>query len=197
VLLDLVEQLAAEGLPVFAIGHSMGAIVALHMAATRRESPLAAIDISGLPYGMTDGLVDAEVLEQLDFIPASTPEFRRDLFYGPDATFDPLVLEEDAAISRPVPAAEIVDAAECTTATPGLASMVEIPVQITRADDERSSLGGPEWLDTLGSMFSASPRVCLNYQVASGHNISLHRVARAYHLRALAFFEEVITSGRG
>jgi hypothetical protein len=28
------------------------------------------------------------------------------------------------------------------------------------------------------------------WQRASGHNISLHHVARAYHLRAIAFFDE-------
>ena len=30
------------------------------------------------------------------------------------------------------------------------------------------------------------------WQRASGHNISLHHVARAYHLRALAFFDEAL-----
>lgn len=32
------------------------------------------------------------------------------------------------------------------------------------------------------------------WQVASGHNISLHLVARAYHLRAIAFFDEVLAT---
>jgi pimeloyl-ACP methyl ester carboxylesterase len=43
-----------------------------------------------------------------------------------------------------------------------------------------------------GALFTRSPRVALQWQVASGHNISLHRVARAYHLRAIAFFDETL-----
>jgi pimeloyl-ACP methyl ester carboxylesterase len=190
ILLDLIEQLSADSLPVFVIGHSMGAVVAVHMAASPRGSILAGIDISGLPLGMPEGLVDTESLERLDFLPTSTIEFRRRLFYGPEGTFLPVILEEDATISRPVPAAEIIDAAECDTVTPALATGITVPVQITRADDERSSIGGPEWLDRCGALFTASPRVSLHYQLCSGHNISLHRVARAYHLRAIAFFDE-------
>jgi hypothetical protein len=175
----------------------MGAVVALQMSAAPGDVRIDGIDISGLPWGMAEGLVDPSALEQLDFLPASTPGFRRDLFYGPDGTFDPAVLDEDAVISRPVPAAEIIDAGECTATAPALAAEVTVPIQITRADDERSSVGGPEWLDGCGSLFTASPRVSLHYQVASGHNISLHKVARAYHLRALAFFDEIVSGGCG
>jgi len=33
-------------------------------------------------------------------------------------------------------------------------------------------------------------RLITTMQAGSGHNISLHHVARAYHPRALAFFDE-------
>jgi hypothetical protein len=38
--------------------------------------------------------------------------------------------------------------------------------------------------------------VVLAWQRASGHNISLDRVARAYHLRAVAFFDEVLAGAQ-
>jgi hypothetical protein len=58
-----------------------------------------------------------------------------------------------------------------------------------------SSGGGREGLESCGALFTSSPRVELAWQLASGHNISLHRVARAYHLRAIAFFDETLACG--
>jgi hypothetical protein len=56
-----------------------------------------------------------------------------------------------------------------------------------------SSGGGREGPDSCGALFTSSPRVELAWQRASGHNISLHRVARACHLRAIAFFDEALS----
>ena len=73
-----------------------------------------------------------------------------------------------------------------------MARSVRVPIQLTRAEFENSSGGGREGLERCGALFTSSPRVALQWQVASGHNISLHRVARAYHLRAIAFFDETL-----
>lgn len=62
------------------------------------------------------------------------------------------------------------------------------------AEFENSSNGGPAVLARGVSLFTNSPRVVSHLQVGSGHNISLHKVARAYHLRALAFFDEVLST---
>ena len=67
-----------------------------------------------------------------------------------------------------------------------------MPVRITRAESDVSSGGGRVGLDSRGALFTSSPRVVLAWQRASVHNISLHRVARAYHLRAIAFFDEAL-----
>ena len=66
-------------------------------------------------------------------------------------------------------------------------------VRITRAESHVSSGGGREGLESCGALFTSSPRVELAWQRASGHNISLHHVARAYHLRAIAFFDEALS----
>jgi hypothetical protein len=104
------------------------------------------------------------------------------------------MLTAEAHMSRPVPAAEIIDAVECPQATPQLAKSVTVPIQITRAEFDNSSGGGREGVEHCASLFTNSPRVLVQWQAASGHNISLHRVARAYHLRAIAFFDEILTS---
>jgi pimeloyl-ACP methyl ester carboxylesterase len=195
IVLDLVDVLRAgpdAGAATFLIGHSMGAILAVHMAASARAGSVAGVDISGLPFVFEVSQADQERMATVDFLPPANADFRRHLFYGPDGTFDPDILTAEEALARPVPAAEVLDAAECPDATPVLAPKVTVPIQITRAEFEASSGGGREGLNRLGSLFTSSPMVVLAWQRASGHNISLHHVARAYHLRALAFFDEVL-----
>lgn len=199
IVLDLVDALQADtdtGAAIFLIGHSMGSVLALHIAASARGSAIAAMEISGLPFVFDDSLADKEQLASLDFLPANSPDYRRDLFYGPDGTFDPDMITAEERLIRPIPAAEIIDAVECPQSTPVLAPKITVPVQITRADFDASSGGGREGLERCGALFTSSPMVVLGWQRASGHNISLHRVARAYHLRAVAFFDEVLAGAQ-
>jgi hypothetical protein len=75
-----------------------------------------------------------------------------------------------------------------------LAPDVRVPVQCTVAEFEGSIAAGPTAVERDRRLFSASPRAVAHWQPGSGHNVSLHRVGRAYHLRALAFFEDVAAS---
>jgi hypothetical protein len=199
VILEVADQLRldSEDAPVFLIGHSMGAILSLRAAADDTAGTIAGVEISGLPFVFDATLIDRKQLETVDYLPENPAEFKRQLFYGPEETFDPEVLSVDATLSRPVPAAEIIDAVECPDSTPILAKSVRVPIQITRAEFESSSGGGREGLERCGALFTASPRVALHWQVATGHNISLHRVARPYHLRAIAFFDETLAATSG
>ena len=195
IVLDLIDMLRADsdtGAAVFLIGHSMGAVLALHMAASARTGAVAGLDISGLPFFFDETLADRRQLASLDFLPGNSREFRRALFYGPDGTFDTDMIAAEERLIRPIPAAEIIDAVECPVSTTVLAPKITVPVRITRAEFDGSSGGGREGLESCGALFTSAPRVELAWQRASGHNISLHHVARAYHLRALAFFDEAL-----
>ena len=195
IVLGLIDTLRADsdtGAAVFLIGHSMGAVLALHMAATARPGAIAAVDISGLPFVFDEALADKQQLASLDFLPDNSQVFRRALFYGPDGTFDAGMIAAEERLTRPIPAAEIIDAVECPVSTTVLAPKITVPVRITRAESDVSSGGGREGLESCGALFTASPRVELAWQRDSGHNVSLHHVARAYHLRAIAFFDEAL-----
>jgi hypothetical protein len=71
---------------------------------------------------------------------------------------------------------------------------VRVPVQHTVAEFEGSVAGGEAVLAQGFSLFCNSPRVLSWLQTNTGHNVSLHRVGRAYHLRALTFFEEILAA---
>jgi pimeloyl-ACP methyl ester carboxylesterase len=89
-VLGLIDTLRADGdtgAGVFLIGHSMDAVLALHMAAAARAGAIAAVDISGLPFVFDEALADKNQLASLDFLPDNSQVFRRALFYGPDGTF--------------------------------------------------------------------------------------------------------------
>ena len=195
IVFDLIDTLRADGdtgAAVFLIGHSMGAVLALRMAASARAGVIAGLDISGLPFFFDEALIDRYELASLDYLPDSSRGLRRALFYGPDGTFDADMIAAEECLTRPIPAAEIIDAVACPVSTPVLAPKITVPVRITRAESDVSSGGGREGLESCGALFTSAPRVELAWQRASGHNISLHHVARAYHLRAIAFFDEAL-----
>jgi pimeloyl-ACP methyl ester carboxylesterase len=190
-----IETLApGDGRPVYLIGHSMGGILAVTMAADARGGRLAAIDVSGVPLRYPpemQSIIDRAAAGALSesTVAEIGDQGRRWMFYGADGSFDPAVA---ASVNggNPVPANEMADAFAAPTALPRQMERVAIPVQWTIAEQERSSVGGAPMLDYARSLLGACPHLTTTLQAASGHNISLHHVARAYHLRALAFFDE-------
>lgn len=73
---------------------------------------------------------------------------------------------------------------------PELAARVRIPVRYSLGDHEEVWSSGPEAPADISSLFTASPRTCINEQADSGHNLNLGHSARAYHLNVLSFVEE-------
>jgi hypothetical protein len=67
-------------------------------------------------------------------------------------------------------------------------------VQWTATEFEKMQASGRDMLDEVHALLRNSPHSQLHLQRASGHNASQHRIARAYHLRALAFFEECLVT---
>jgi pimeloyl-ACP methyl ester carboxylesterase len=197
---DIIEdfvagQPALQGKPVFVIGHSMGGMLALMMGANARATRLSGIDVSGVPLRFPPGmqeLIDQQAASasSAPFLPKRPAQEMQGIFYGPPETYWPQALAHDAAIHARVPSPEMFDAAGCPTELPPLMQKITVPVQLTIPALEKSSMGGQESLDYARQFLSNSRRVVTHLQQGSGHNISLHKVARAYHLRAIAFFEE-------
>ncbi|MBG6119987.1 MULTISPECIES: alpha/beta hydrolase [unclassified Sphingobium] len=188
----------ARGLPIFLIGHSLGAGLAAHAAIDPRGGIFAGIDVAGMPIRfvpmqlemMGQRAAEARRAGHACLAPL-TPSAMRLMFFGDEGSFDPNVVERDPVIHA-TPVVETEAAREIVEQAEALVRALDLPVQWTFAAQERSSLFDADILACVTEWLSANRHARVVLQPDSGHNISLHHVGRAYHLRALAFFEEML-----
>jgi pimeloyl-ACP methyl ester carboxylesterase len=167
----------------FLLGHSFGLKLALTMAAFPGSVPIVGIDGSGsgLMYTFDPGAGRPE--SQPGDVNAS---------WGPRHLYPPETFAEGAlpvASTAPVPERE---AAEWPDDLRGFADRIRVPVRFTFADHERLWVVSQEHFAALRTLLAECPRLEIVIQGGTGHNISLSRIARAYHVKALAFAEECL-----
>ena len=181
--------------PVFVIGHSIGGILTLLMAAHARSTGLAGIDVLGVPFRFPSTEAGDEVNSWSTtgtHVPPPDTEARKWLLFGPEGTYDPEAFAYDSTLPRPMPVAEYVDALKMPGAWARVLPAIRIPVQFTLAEFEVMQATGRDTLAEVEALLTGSSNVRVALQTGSGHNASTHHIARAYHLRALAFFEECL-----
>ena len=203
-LFGLIERERAGNCPVYVIGHSLGGITALTMADDpRAPETIAGIEVSGVPVRFPAER-DAEMRAGLDTVRQAGEthggvmdrEARRAMFFGEPGSYDEALVAWGST-EHSVAIIEMDDVVAWPSELPRIAGGMSIPLQWTTSTIENSSEAGPDVLEEVQAMFAASRHARFETQEASGHNISLHHVARAYHLRALAFFEAVAAMNRG
>ncbi|MEV8309155.1 alpha/beta fold hydrolase [Streptomyces flavidovirens] len=177
----------ATGAGFFLLAHSFGGKLALSTAAA--EGPetglrLIGLDISGCGH-------------RYAAVPQGPPHSRKNTrrHWGPLGLYPPGTFSASADIVAPMPAREEAELAEWSARFAEVAPRVRVPVRFTFAEHEGWWLHGDDDLADLAARLTAAPRVVLDRLAGAGHNISLGRAARTYHLRALAFLEECLTSG--
>ncbi|MCF2526181.1 alpha/beta fold hydrolase [Yinghuangia soli] len=183
----------AFGGGLFLAAHSMGAILALRMAATEEGKRLLGVAAGGVPLRYTEEKARAMAAVPTDgelVPPLRGPGTGAETYFGPPGTYDPALLTREGRVVAPVPIAEFCDARDNPLTLPGILGKVQVPVHWTVAEYESSNLAGPEVLEEAGRLLAQAPRVELHTQPGVGHNMSLHHAARAYHLRIMAFAEE-------
>lgn len=189
----LTELLAdrPRGAGVFLIAHSAGSELAMRMAGDPRFADLLGVELAGTGCRYhPDG---AGILRTVG--PDSPrPPGVGDLIWNP-ARLYPSDARRGAAIAVPAPRAEteaVVDWAEIVF--PDLAARIRVPVRFTAGDHERVWSNDLPALAEVGALFTGSPRVVLNRQPNTAHNISVGITATAYHLGLLAFAEECLVA---
>ncbi|MFF0011390.1 alpha/beta hydrolase [Streptomyces sp. NPDC005374] len=188
--LDRLLAQRPQGAGVFLMAHSAGSELAVRMAADARGHGLLGMEIAGTGrHHHPRSLNFLELGPEDELRRSGRARARlREVLWGPAHLYPPEVAG-GASIAAASPAYESA-ARHWRYELPELAARVRVPVQYSLGDHEEVWSAGPEALADIAALFTASPRVRVNEQPDSGHNLSLGHSARAYHLKVLSFAEE-------
>lgn len=179
--------------PVVLVGHSIGGMLALRTAAAMTSAP-AGVEVSGLGDLWQPGL--REMWSSLiGDAPAVSlpPEGHAQVMLGADDTFDPAAPAVDADLLRPLPMPELIDVVAWSEHLPTVGAAIISPLRLTLADQDRIWQSDDAARAALARHFTAAPSVRVDLFTGAGHSIELHRRARAYALRQLAFVEDCVS----
>ncbi len=197
VLGELIAAVHAESAPapMFLIGHSLGSLLAVRLAAREASAIVAGIDVVGLPVQWRGDVISAlEALLSGATTTLVSADSRLAMYFGPPWSYDARVLEIESTFSQRIPLEEMRESLASAEMLCELAPLIRVPVQYTVAEFEGSIAGGREALIRGRALLAGAPRLEARIQANAGHNVSLHKVGRAYHLRALTFFDEIVAS---
>lgn len=183
--------------PVALIGHSLGAVLAVILAAQNRPRGLAGVAVGGIPLAYTPEQVKGLRGLRLDQAFVRRPENGDSLrspldWYGPSETWDPrLLAHRDDLVTR-TPTGEFLDARDAPLTLPSLLEQVRVPVHVTAAEYERTTATPETILKRARGGLVRSPKVHTLLLGGSGHNLSLGRRAARYHAEVLRFLGEAV-----
>jgi len=189
-----IEELAA-GQPVVLVGHSIGGMIALTIAAREEGPPLIGVSATGMgavipPGGASEQLAAAAQASGQAVI-ALPPEHCDPVMFGPAGTFDPAVLDAAHATYAPAPAVELIAASHwAAEKLPALAPNVRVPVHNVLAEHDALWDTSAASIARFAPLFSAAPSVDATVMPGVGHSIDHHAAGHALHLRQLAFAHE-------
>ncbi len=177
---------------VFLIGHSIGGMIALMIAASRPGFPLIGVSATGMGAVIPSGGA-AEALGSLP--PEQTvdlPYEQRDqVMFGPPETFTADGLAQAHEAYAPVPVQELVQAPVWPREfLPAVAPEVQVPVHNALAEFDALWDSAPENVAKFAAMFGSAPFVDASVARGTGHSIDHHILGHALHLRQLAFADE-------
>ncbi|CAM5645351.1 hypothetical protein SAVIM338S_06378 [Streptomyces avidinii] len=181
---------AADGL--FLVGHSIGGMIALMIAARAEGTSLIGVSATGMgavipPGGAAEALGSLPPDEIVDL-----PYEERDMvMFGPAHTYRAEGLLEAHDSYAPVPVRELIQApAWPREHLPAVAPRVRVPVHNALAEHDALWDSSPSNVARFAAMFTAAPFVDASVARGTGHCIDHHTLGFATHLRQLAFAEE-------
>lgn len=184
------KQVGAETL--FLVGHSIGGMIAVTIAAHAGDLPLVGISVTGMgavipEAGAAHNLANLPPAETV----ALPPEAVDQVMFGPAWTYRADALPQAHTTYSAAPMEELAQAPRWPReklAT--LAPLVTVPVHNALAEFDALWDSSEAAITTFASLFTAAPVVDAHLARATGHSIDHHVLGSALHLRQLAFAAE-------
>lgn len=177
------------------IGHSIGGMIALTIAAMSDGPALLGVSATGIgaviPQGGASEQLAAAAASSGQDVIALPHEACDPVMFGPPETFDPGVLDAAHATYSPAPAVELIAASRwAAEKLPRLAPDVRVPVHNVLAEYDALWDTTQESVEKFRALFTAAPFIDASLMRAVGHSIDHHKGGHALHLRQLAFAHE-------
>ena len=171
------------------IGHSIGGMLALSTAAAGGVD-LLGVEVSGIGAVWRPGMLEMWSSFIGDVPAIEVPAVpHAQVMFGPAGTYTEAQQQADAAMIRPMPMPELRDVVRWTDQFPKAAAAVSVPVSLTYPEHDNIWATDEAARSAAAGLFTAAPAVRVETLGGAGHSGELHKPARSYVLRQLAFVE--------
>ncbi len=177
----------------FLIGHSIGGMISLLLAAEQPHERLLGMNMTG-----SGALYNEQTKVAFASLVSDAPTVMMDIaiklraMYGPPWSYPEEQAHYDPQRDVPTAAIELAEAQRWGARLPGVAAQVRVPVQFIVPEYDHLWRPDAAALSHVAAMFSAAPFVDVGVQRLAGHSVELHTLARAFYMKILAFVEECI-----
>ena len=192
-LAEIWQTYGQQSAGMFLIGHSIGGMLALLLAAEKPHEHLLGMNMTG-----SGALYNEQTKAAFASLVSDEPTVMMDIaikrmaMYGPEWSYPAEQGQYDAQRDVRTAAIELGEAQLWGARLPGVAAQVHVPVQFIVPEYDHIWRPDAEALSHVAAMFSAAPFVDVGVQRMAGHSVELHTLARAFYMKILSFAEECI-----
>lgn len=192
-LAEIWDTYGQQSAGMFLIGHSIGGMIALLLAAENPHERLLGLNMTG-----AGGLYNEQTKVAFASLVSDAPTVMMEIaikvmaMYGPAWSYPAELAQYDPERDVPTAAIELAEAQTWGMRLPQVAVKVRVPVQFIVPEYDHIWRGNSEALSHVAEIFTAAPFVDMGIQRLAGHSIELHTLARAFYMKILAFVEECI-----
>ena len=178
-----------DGLPAFLMGHSIGGMIAMTVAAGLVDAPLSGVMASSMGMVWRPGILEMWSSLISDAPQVAVPNEARDQLMFVADLADPAVQREAGADLHPIPAEELRGAVTWHETMPAVAAEIRVPVLHVLPEHDGIWASDEHAQQQAAAALKGVDGATVVVQRGAGHSIDAHRAGWAHHLATAAFFE--------